>query len=123
MDNDTGSDPRTAGEVTTTQRAGSRGEAGSRAIPKPEGQRFVPAAPGSAPAADPEPPVGPVTALRLLRWRCPPSAGPRSVGREPEPGGAGGGSEETNATSRERSRRGGDRDKQTSQEVCAEARA
>jgi hypothetical protein len=35
-----------------------------------------------------EPPVGPVTALRLLRWRRPPSSGPRSVGREREPGGA-----------------------------------
>ena len=101
MDNDTGSNPRTAGELTSTQRADARGEAGSRAIPKPEGQRFIPAAPGSTPAADaapprrlgPEPkeaesPVGPVTALRLLRWRRPPSSGPRSVGREREPGGA-----------------------------------
>ena len=64
-----------------------------------------------------------MTALRLLRGRCPPWAGPRSVAREPEAGGAGGRSEETNATSRERSRRGGDQDEETSLEVCAEARA
>ena len=29
-----------------------------------------------------EPPVGPVTALRLLRWRRPPSSGPRSAGAD-----------------------------------------
>ena len=60
-----------------------------------------------------------MTALRLLRWRCPPSAGPRSVGREPEPANREGGSKGTTAKSWKRSRRGGDEDRQTSQKERA----
>ena len=56
---------------------------------------------------------------RLHRWCCPPSARPRSVGREPEPANREGGSKGTTAKSWKRSRRGGDEDRQTSQKERA----
>lgn len=45
---------------------------GSRAIPRPEGQRFVPAAPGSSPAADAAPPRRPGPEPRGARGKLNP---------------------------------------------------
>ena len=57
------------------------------------------------------------------RGRGPPSARPRSVGREPDAGGGQGWSKRGRAKRREGSRRGGNEDEETFQEACGEARA
>ena len=63
--------------------------------------------------------LAPPSPDRLHRWCCPPSARPRSVGREPEPANGEGGSKGTSAKSWKRSRRGRDEDSQTSQKERA----